>query len=64
MPLSELGLSLGLEFQPGDTAVTVSLPVAADGVAEPAEGVVLLLEGFGDPVVPVPIEMTGEVPGG
>ena len=27
------------------------------------EGVVLLLDGFGDPVVPLPIELTGEVPG-
>ena len=33
------------------------------GAAEPAEGVVLLLDGFGDPVVPVPIELTGSVPG-
>ncbi|HWN07402.1 MAG TPA: hypothetical protein VNO53_09590, partial [Steroidobacteraceae bacterium] len=62
VPLSDLGLSLGVEFQPGDTAVTVSLPIRADGRAEPAEGVVLLLDGFGDPVVPQPIEMTGVVP--
>jgi hypothetical protein len=29
---------------------------------EPREGVVLLLDGFGDPVIPVPIELTGTVP--
>jgi hypothetical protein len=62
VPLSELGLSFGLEFEPGDTAMTVSIPVRADGRAEPAEGVVLLLDGFGDPVVPQPIEVTGVVP--
>ena len=61
VPLSELGLSLGVEFQPGETAVTVTIPIEADGVAEPAEGVVLLLEGFEDPVVPQPIETTGRV---
>ena len=64
VPLSELGLFLDLEFPPGVDTATLSLPVAADGVTEPAEGVVLLLDGFGDPVVPVPIELTGEVPGG
>ncbi len=64
VPLSELGLFLDLEFPPGVDTATLSLPVAADGVVEPAEGVVLLLDGFGDPVVPVPIELTGEVPGG
>jgi len=62
VPLSDLGLSFGLEFEPGDTAMTVSIPTRADGRAEPAQGVVLLLDGFGDPVVPQPIEMTGVVP--
>jgi hypothetical protein len=61
VPLSELGLWLGLEFQPGDTARTVTIPTRTDGIAEPAEGVVLLLDGFEDPVVPQPIEMTGRV---
>jgi hypothetical protein len=62
IPLSELGLWLGLEFEPGVTAVSVSIPVRADGRAEAAEGVVLLVDGFGDPVVPQPIEATGLVP--
>jgi len=61
VPLSDLGLSLGVEFQPGDIAVSVSIPIRADGGAEPAEGVVMLLDGFGDPVVPKPIEVTGVV---
>jgi hypothetical protein len=59
--LSDLGLWLGIEFEPGDTAKTVTIPIRTDGVAEPVEGVVLLLDGFGDPVVPQPIEMTGRV---
>ncbi len=63
VPLSELGLFLGIEFAPGATEVTVSIPIAVDGLAEPTEGVALLLDGFGDPVVPLPIELTGEVPG-
>ena len=63
VPLSELGIFLSLEFMPGETQATVTVPIAVDGVAEPAEGVVLLLDGFGDPVVPVPIELTGSVPG-
>jgi hypothetical protein len=41
--------------------VTVSIPVRRDGRAEPAEGVALLLDGFDDPVVPQPIEVTGFV---
>ena len=61
VPLSDLGLWLGIEFEPGDTAKTVTIPTRTDGVAEPVEGVVLLLDGFGDPVVPQPIEMTGRV---
>jgi hypothetical protein len=62
VPLSELGLFLGIEFAPGATEATVAIPIAADALAEPTEGVVLLLDGFGDPVVPLPIELTGEVP--
>jgi len=64
VPLSELGLFLGIEFAPGATEVTVSIPTAVDGRAEPTEGIALLLDGFGDPVVPLPIELTGEVPAG
>jgi hypothetical protein len=63
VPLSELGIFLNLEFMPGQTQATATVPIAGDGVAESAEGIVLLLEGFGDPVVPVPIELTGSVPG-
>jgi len=62
VPLSELGIWLSLQFEPGATAASVSIPVAADGVTEPAEGVALKLDGFGDPVVPAPIELTGNVP--
>ena len=61
LPLSELGLFLGLEFEPGVTALSVAIPVRPDGAHEPAEGVVLLVDGFGDPVVPTPIEATGVV---
>ena len=61
VPLSELGLSLGIEFEAGATVKTVTIPTRTDGVAEPAEGVALLLDGFEDPVVPQPIEMTGLV---
>ena len=39
--------------------VTLTIPIAADGVAEPNEGVALVLDGFGDPVIPQPIELTG-----
>jgi hypothetical protein len=62
IPLSQLGIWLSIEFAPGETVKTLSIPIAADGVQEPAEGVVLLLDGFGDPVVPIPIELTGSVP--
>ncbi len=62
VPLSELGIWLSLQFAPGATEASVSLPIAADGIAEPEEGAVLLLDGFGDPVVPEPIELTGTVP--
>ena len=62
VPLSELGLFLGIEFAPGTDVTTLSLPVAADGVTEPAEGVVILLEAFEDPVVPERMELTGVVP--
>ena len=64
VPVSELGLFLGIEFAPGADVATLTLPIAADGVAEPEEGVVIVLEGFGDPVVPEPIELTGVVPPG
>jgi hypothetical protein len=64
VPLSELGLSLGLEFEPGVTARSVAIPVRADGTAEPLEGVSLRVDGFGDPVVPQPIGATGIVPAG
>jgi len=59
VPISELGLFLGIEFAPGATEVSVSIPTALDSQAEPEEGIVLLLDGFGDPVVPVPLELTG-----
>jgi hypothetical protein len=63
VPLSDLGIFLYVEFLPGATTATATLPVAIDDLAEPAEGIVLLLDGFGDPVVPLPIELTGTVPG-
>jgi hypothetical protein len=62
IPLSELGLAPGLEFEPGTTAVTFAIPIRADARSEAAEGVVLLLDAAGDPVVPRPIEATGIVP--
>ena len=62
IPLSDLGLSLGLEFEPGVTALSVSIPIRADASHEALEGVVLVVDGFGDPVVPTPIEATGVVP--
>lgn len=62
VPLSELEISLNAEFPAGVTEVTLSIPIAPDGKSEPPEGVALRLDGFGDPVVPVPIELTGAVP--
>jgi hypothetical protein len=62
VPLSQLGILLGIEFPPGETAAELSIPILADGKQEPDEGVLLLLDGFGDPVVPVPMEMTGRIP--
>ena len=62
IPLSQLGIVFGLEFAEGEQVKTITIPIAADGVAEAAEGVALRLDGFGDPVVPVPIELTGTVP--
>ena len=61
VPLSDTGISLSIEFPPGESVVTLTIPIAADGVGEPSEGVSLLLDGFGDPVVPQPIELTGMV---
>ncbi len=61
VPLSELGLSLGIELQPGDTAATLTIPIRKDARSEPTEGVMLLVDGFGDPVVPRPIELSGAV---
>jgi hypothetical protein len=62
IPLSELGLYLSIEIPPGQTVATLTLPIAADGVAEPEERVALILDGFGDPVVPQPIRFYGVVP--
>ena len=62
MPLSEAGLFLWIQFAPGQTETTLTLPIGADAQAEPAEGVVLVLERFDDPVVPEPIELVGTVP--
>jgi hypothetical protein len=61
VPLSELGLFFSIEFLPGEQVATLTIPIAADGMGEPSEGVALLLDGFGDPVVPQPIELTGLV---
>ncbi len=61
--LSQLGIFLNVEFAPGEQVKTVEVPTRADGVREGTEGVALLLDGFGDPVVPQPIELTGIVPG-
>ena len=63
IPLSQLGIFLSVEFAPGAQVATVSLPIAADGITEGSERVALHLDGFGDPVVPVPIDLTGRVPG-
>jgi hypothetical protein len=62
VPLSELGIWFGIEFAPGATEATVSIPIADDGASEREEEVALVLEGFDDPVVPLPIELTGSVP--
>ena len=59
VPMSDAGIFLAIEFPPGEKAVTLTIPIATDGVAEPNEGVALLLDGFGDPVIPQPIELTG-----
>ena len=60
--LSTLGLFLSIEILPGERVATLSIPIAADGMAEPKEGVALVLDGFGDPVVPRPIKFDGLVP--
>ena len=62
VPLSELGLFFGIEFARGTREATVTIPIARDGRTEPLEGVTLRLEGFDDPVVPEPIDITGFVP--
>ena len=62
VPLSQLGIWLYIQFAPGDLVATVSIPIATDGAAEKREGVMLVLDGFGDPVIPEPIELTGVVP--
>ncbi len=62
VPLSQLGIFFNIEFPPGETMAALSIPILSDGVQEPDEGVLLLLDGYGDPVVPLPIEMTGRVP--
>ena len=61
VPLSQVGFFLGVEFAPGADVATVTIPVVEDSLNEAAEGVVLLLDGFGDPIVPRPIELTGVV---
>lgn len=62
VPLSQLGLAFGLEFAEGEQEKTITIPIAADGVAEGAEGVALKLDSFGDPIVPASIDLTGTVP--
>jgi hypothetical protein len=62
VPLSELGLFFGVEFARGTRVATVTIPITRDGRAEPREVVTLRLEGFEDPVVPRPIDITGIVP--
>lgn len=62
VPLSELGLFFGIEFAPGTRETTLTIPIDPDGAPEPREGVALRLEGFGDPVIPRPINLTGLVP--
>jgi hypothetical protein len=61
-PLADLGIFFAIEFPPGAREATVTIPIDPDGKSEPLEGVALRLEGFGDPVVPRPIELTGLVP--
>jgi hypothetical protein len=63
VPLSQLGIFLDVEFAPGAQVATVLLPLAQDGIAEGSERVALRLDGFGDPVVPAPIDLAGRVPG-
>jgi hypothetical protein len=61
VPLSQIGIFLSVEFAPGADVATVTIPVAEDSKNEAAEGVVLVLDGFDDPIVPRPIELTGVV---
>ena len=62
VPLSELGIFLAIEVAPGTRETTLTIPIDPDGAPEPREGVALRLQGFGDPVIPRPINLTGLVP--
>jgi hypothetical protein len=62
VPLSQLGILFGIEFPAGVREAKLTIPIDADARTEAAEGIVLRLDGFGDPVVPRPIEMIGLVP--
>jgi hypothetical protein len=62
VPLSELGIFFSIEFAPGTRETTLTIPIDPDGAPEPREGVALRLAGFGDPVIPRPINLTGLVP--
>jgi hypothetical protein len=61
VPLSQVGLFFGIEFEPGERVATVTLPTQSDTKTEPTEGVYFRLDAFGDPVIPRPIELTGKV---
>lgn len=62
IPLSNLGIFLGIEFPAGTRETTLTIPIDPDGKSEPREGLALRLDGFGDPVVPRPINLMGFVP--
>jgi len=62
VPLSELGIFFSIELARGTRETTLTIPIDPDGAPEPRKGVALRLEGFGDPVVPHPINLTGRVP--
>ena len=46
----------------GDGSAQVHIDLGSPRIAGEGEGIALLLEGFDDPVVPRPIELTGVVP--